>query len=170
MAEGRAAKLSGRHMALPEPRLQKTLDNRMAALLIDLLLGAILIVPITMLTERGAPGTVWDFVLSVALTALAWDLSLTFVWGAFESSKFQATPGKLACGLRVVGTDGGRILFKTALRRNFVKCFVPMAVNAVAWAVALSKSADAQPIHDRRAGTRVIVVGEPIPLRPANDA
>jgi|SRR5665213_87871 len=51
---------------------------------------------------------------------------LSFFWqwlyfALFESSAMRATPGKAACGLIVVGLDGGQISFGRATGRYFAK-------------------------------------------------
>lgn len=53
----------------------------------------------------------WPLVLAFALAGLAWH-------AGFESSRWQATPGKRVLGLRVVGAQGDRIRWPRALLRQ----------------------------------------------------
>lgn len=76
----------------------------------------------------------------------------------FESSKWQATPGKLACGIRVIDTDGQRLTIGRAAARNAVRLvnaltfLVPMVFYVVA-AFTQRK----QGVHDLLASTYVVM-------------
>jgi uncharacterized RDD family membrane protein YckC len=63
-----------------------------------------------------AMGVVW-----FGQVAVAWLFEALFV-----ASKFQATPGKLAVGLRVVNANGGRLSFGHATGRHFAKILSSM--------------------------------------------
>lgn len=54
----------------------------------------------------------------IGVTYLAFIL---FYKSAFESSKFQATPGKIIVGLKIVNSDGASISVLRALLRNLAK-------------------------------------------------
>jgi uncharacterized RDD family membrane protein YckC len=76
----------------------------------------------------------------------------------FESSAFQATPGKMALGLIVVDTDGRRISPMRALGRYFAKILsgVIMLIGYIMIAFTDRK----QGLHDMIAGT-LVVKGSP---------
>ena len=86
-------------------------------------------------------------------------LVIGFVYYAFfESSKWQATPGKMAVGIRVTDTEGRRISVGRAAGRNAVRLLnaftllVPMVFYIVA-AFTQRK----QGVHDLLASTYVLV-------------
>lgn len=76
----------------------------------------------------------------------------------FESSRWQATPGKLAVGIRVTDTDGRRLGIGRAAGRNLVRLinavsfFIPMVFYVVA-AFTQRK----QGVHDLMASTYVVL-------------
>lgn len=78
----------------------------------------------------------------------------------FEASKWQATPGKLAVGIRVTDTSGQRLTMGRAAGRNlirlanavpFLSVFLPMVFYVTA-----AFSERKQGIHDMLAGTYVL--------------
>lgn len=85
-------------------------------------------------------------------------LVIGFVYyAAFECSKWQATPGKLAIGMRVTSLDGHRIGFGRSLARNAVRlvnmitALLPLICYlAVAWTMRK------QGFHDMLAKTLVL--------------
>lgn len=85
-------------------------------------------------------------------------VTLGFVYYVlFETSKWQATPGKLALRLRVTGMDGGRLTLGRAAARNAVRLvgivtgLIPFVCYlAVAW------TARKQGLHDLVAGALVL--------------
>ena len=74
---------------------------------------------------------------------------------AFEASGLQATPGKMALGLVVVGKDNGKPGFTEGIARNtfarFVSYMVPFMIGLV---MALFRQ-DKKTIHDMMSGTQV---------------
>ncbi|RPH92936.1 zinc-ribbon domain-containing protein [candidate division KSB1 bacterium] len=66
-------------------------------------------------------GWIWFFILIVTMHLLY------FVW--FESSHFQATPGKLLLGIIVTDIEGRRISFFRSLGRNLGKIISHMVLN-----------------------------------------
>lgn len=114
---------------------------------------------------------VGSVIMQVGLFALQLDLSAqnpetwvanlifsTVVWwiygAAFESSSFQATPGKLALGLRVTDERGARISFGRATGRYLGQIlstlFLCIGYLMVAW------DNRKQGLHDTIAGTLVV--------------
>ena len=76
----------------------------------------------------------------------------------FESSAFQATPGKMALGLIVVDTDGRRISVARALGRYFAK--IPSALILGIGFIMVAFTERKQGLHDMIAGT-LVVHGKP---------
>lgn len=74
------------------------------------------------------------------------------VW--LESSVWQATPGKMMLGLKVVDIEGRRISFAKSSMRNFAKG-LSMLTLGVGYLMPLW-TARRQALHDRAAGCLVI--------------
>ena len=104
----------------------------------------------------------------VALTAVfegaAQLLALFVGWMYFallESSRLQATPGKLALGIRVTDLAGNRVGFEKATWRYFGK-FVS-ALPLLGGFVMAAFTARRQALHDRMAGCLVVNRHQPPP-------
>ena len=65
--------------------------------------------------------------LTLQMGLTAWALWLLFT-AAFESSAWQATPGKKLIGIKVTDYDGNRLEFPQALWRNFSKIFSDLSL------------------------------------------
>jgi uncharacterized RDD family membrane protein YckC len=72
----------------------------------------------------------------------------------FESSRWQATPGKMALGIKVTGMDGQRIGFGRATGRYFGK-FVSAIILCIGFMMA-GWTERKQALHDMIAGTLVV--------------
>ena len=72
-----------------------------------------------------------------------------------ESSRHQATVGKILFRMRVINAVGGRLSFKNALGRNWSKLFSWFALCLGFIAILLSRTKQAW--HDKIAKTYVIV-------------
>ncbi|ACC97734.1 RDD domain containing protein [Elusimicrobium minutum Pei191] len=82
-------------------------------------------------------------------------LSIWFLYFAiFESSKLQATPGKLSIGIRVTGLNGERITFLRALGRTAAK-IISVIILAIGFIMA-AFTQKKQALHDIIAQTLVI--------------
>ena len=94
----------------------------------------------------------------VVRPAAMWSLLVGFLYYAFfECSKWQATPGKLALGMRVTDMDGQRLGFARSSLRNAVRlanaitALIPLvSYLTVAW------TARHQGLHDMLAKTLVL--------------
>jgi len=130
-------------------------DARSAATLVDL----VVVLPCAVAADpfaqaahaMGAPW--WGSLLAFGV---AWPLVTTAALAAFESSRLRATPGKLACGLRVEAAGGGRAGFGACLKRNLYK--YGLGILGVPH-LAASGWAPGGGLHDRRAGTAVMPRG-----------
>lgn len=80
---------------------------------------------------------------------------LPFAYFAFfEGSRWQATPGKRACGVRVVDLAGRRLGMGRATARQFLKLF---EIGATGFGYALAAvTGTGQAFHDILVGTRVV--------------
>jgi len=107
---------------------------------------------VNFLSDIGSP---WWAVAFIAMCL--WCVITMNVFAAFESSRLRATPGKLACGLVVVGNDGHRISFRSALKRNSVK--YSLNIYGLYPLFAKNWAADAA-VHDVAAGSFVVSTAE----------
>lgn len=90
-------------------------------------------------------------------TALVWPIALLGAWlyfALFERSHLQATPGKLALGLRVTDGQGDRIGFGRATGRYFGK-LLSGAILDIGYMMA-GWTARKQGLHDMMAGCLVV--------------
>jgi uncharacterized RDD family membrane protein YckC len=78
---------------------------------------------------------------------------LYFSW--FESSRFQATPGKLAVGMIVIGLDGNRISFGKAIIRTLSKIISGLILYIGFFMIGFTEKR--QGLHDMIAGTTVVM-------------
>lgn len=159
-AAGRKQILSSYHQS---PRLHAGFWRRVAAWVIDILivgtihwvlvlsLGTWLMVPWAML--GGVHGVAMARFFDTALQPLG----IVVVWLYFalcEASAWQATPGKLALGLRVTDEWGQRIGFARATGRTFGKCISALILGVgflmAGWTVRK------QALHDLMAGCCVV--------------
>lgn len=98
--------------------------------------------------------------LAAAITATLWPPLLAFAALAlpyhamFESSRWQATPGKHLLGIRVVGRDGMRIALPRAAWRQLAGALSWLTLNIGHLMAATPPTHRA--LHDRVAGTQVV--------------
>jgi len=95
-------------------------------------------------TIAAAMGTVWILAMIIQI------LYFTFM----ESSKYQATVGKLAIGLMVTDMNGAKLDFTKALVRNLCRIIsnITMAIGYIIAGFTEKKQA----LHDIIAGTLVV--------------
>jgi len=92
----------------------------------------------------------------IAASMLVWMIRVmvSFLYGAgFESSRFQATPGKMMVGVRVTTLEGGRVSFGRAAGRQLGKWLSGLILCIGYLLVAFSDRK--QGLHDMLAGTLV---------------
>ena len=72
----------------------------------------------------------------------------------FFLGRFGATPGKMACGLRVVTPEGGKISYLRALGRNFAE-WISAIILGIGYIMAAFDT-EKRALHDRVCSTRVV--------------
>jgi uncharacterized RDD family membrane protein YckC len=87
---------------------------------------------------------------------------LQFVFSAFYDTwfvgKYSATPGKMACKLKVVTADAGQVSYARALGRHFAK-WISGFILGIGYLMAAFDD-QKRSLHDRICDTRVIKSGE----------
>ena len=91
------------------------------------------------------------------ISIVSWIINIIGIWlyhALMESSRWQATPGKLALGIRVTDLNGHRISFGRATGRHFGKIVssIPLLIGWIMAAFTEKKQA----LHDMVAGCLVI--------------
>jgi len=102
--------------------------------------------------EHRAAKTVVDF--SFAFMALAMLIQIAYF--TFFVGRFAATPGKMACGLKVVRPDGTPLTYGRAFGRVFGEMLSRLTLGVGYLVVAFDEQKRA--LHDRVCDTRVIKI------------
>ncbi|MBV9463243.1 MAG: RDD family protein, partial [Verrucomicrobiae bacterium] len=93
--------------------------------------------------------------LSVVFWAVYFiNTSVGVAYNVWFLGRFGATPGKMACGLRVIRPDGEPITYWRALGRTFAE-FVSQITLMVGY-VIIAFDPEKRGLHDRICDTRVI--------------
>ncbi|MBQ8033109.1 MAG: RDD family protein, partial [Elusimicrobiaceae bacterium] len=143
------------------------------------LIGAFLIVPQVMSVVRMASANVEPSPEMMLPLMSKWMLSMVFIWISnivllwlysawMESSKYQATLGKMALGIKVVGAHGERISFARATGRTFAKFISHMILYFGDYMAGFTEKRQA--LHDMIATTYVVTKdyqqGQELPTFP----
>lgn len=145
--------------------------RRFVAWFLDVILIWILIYPlrIFMLTGSHTLGEIWmnnlqhpdhlmmpsiDEIIRESCIGLFTTLLTIFYFASFESSRFQATPGKIVIGIRVTDQLGQRISFWRAVGRYLAKTISGMTL-LIGYIMA-GVTPKQQALHDELADTLVI--------------
>lgn len=90
-------------------------------------------------------GTIVQMLLQMAIGA---------AYVVYFLGKYQATPGKMACGLRVITPEGGDISYLRALGRHFAE-MVSAIILGIGYIMAAFDE-EKRSLHDRICSTRVV--------------
>ena len=129
--------------------------KRLAAFIIDNIIAYVLLMIVMAFTRYGErlsnPATVLSAILVMTICSMA---IYVLYWSLFESSALQATPGKMALGIKVSDMNGNRISFGRALGRNFGKIISGLTLN-IGYVMA-GFTVRKQALHDKMADCLVI--------------
>lgn len=81
-------------------------------------------------------------------------ITIPAVYNTFFVGRFAATPGKMACRLKIVTPENGRVSYLRALGRNFAE-WISAFTFTIGYIIAAFDS-EKRSLHDRIASTRVI--------------
>jgi len=76
------------------------------------------------------------------------------VYDTWFVGKYGATPGKMACKLKIVVADGGRVSYSRALGRHFAK-WLSSIILGIGFIMAVFDD-ERRTLHDRICETRVV--------------
>jgi uncharacterized RDD family membrane protein YckC len=113
---------------------------QLVSLAIRLLIGLVLSA-----TEDPVPFLIVNWICSVLLGAS---------YGTYFVGRFGATPGKMACRLRIVMADGAKVTYLRALGRHFAEILSSLTLGVGYIMAAFDE--EKRSLHDRVCDTRVI--------------
>lgn len=79
---------------------------------------------------------------------------LSALYSTWFVGRYAATPGKMACGLRIVMPDGDRVSYARALGRHFAE-WISSMIFGIGYLMA-AFDGEKRTLHDRICGTRVV--------------
>jgi uncharacterized RDD family membrane protein YckC len=100
-----------------------------------------------------SPSQTVAIVLGVTIQLL--NIAIPAAYTTWFIGKFGATPGKMACKLRVVTSDGGRVSYPRALGRNFAE-WLSWMIMGIGYLMAAFDD-EKRTLHDRICDTRVVI-------------
>ena len=80
---------------------------------------------------------------------------ISFGYEVFFIGKFGATPGKMACSIKVINADGSKVSYLKALGRVFAY-FLSGLILGIGYIMAAFDD-EKRALHDRICNTRVIL-------------
>ena len=94
--------------------------------------------------------------MALSMMMLNWviGMALGIAYATFFVGRFAATPGKMACGLRIILADGGRVTYMRAFGRFFAE-YLSMIILYIGYIMAAFDD-EKRTLHDRVCDTRVI--------------
>ena len=129
---------------------------RFAALIIDgLILGGInliLHIPMAMMAPMAEEDPTAILVYMPIMMLL--QLAIPAAFDIFFIGKYGATPGKMACRLKIVESEGGHVTYARAIGRHFAK-YISMITLYIGFLMAAFDE-EKRSLHDRICDTRVI--------------
>ena len=129
---------------------------RFAALLLDGIIqgiiNVIIVAPlgILMAASAGQP----ESMVSIAPLITLFQYALPAAYDSWFVGRYGATPGKMACKLKVVEADGGQVSYLRALGRHFAK-YISWLILFIGFIMAAFDD-EKRTLHDRICDTRVI--------------
>jgi len=94
--------------------------------------------------------------LMVQVISIVIQVSIALVYETIMIGKFGATVGKMACKIKVVTADGGRVTYLRALGRHFAKILSQM-ICLIGYLMAIFDKEERRALHDRMCNTRVVL-------------
>lgn len=139
--------------AVPGPFGYGGFWRRFCARFVDGLILQAIGYPVGLLV-RAAMGSSAGSQMVVQLVAMGIGFGINMIYEAFFVSKFDATPGKMAMGLKIFRPDGSKLTFARAAGRYLgtIVSAIPLGIGYIMAASDDEKRA----LHDRICDTRVI--------------
>jgi uncharacterized RDD family membrane protein YckC len=133
---------------------------RVGAKLLDGLILSVFIIPFVIYfvftgVAAGASNRPSDALAVVQLLVQLGYLALNAVYSIFFVGKYGATPGKMACGLRIVAADGSKISYLRATGRFFAEMLSGI-ICYIGYIIVGFDQPEKRALHDHICNTRVI--------------
>ena len=96
--------------------------------------------------------------ITIQLITTLLNFIIPAVYDTWFVGKYAATPGKMACKLKVVMADGERVSYGRAIGRHFAK-FISALILGIGYLMAAFDD-QKRALHDRICDTRVVKSGE----------
>ena len=136
-----------------------SIGTRFGALVLDNILLSV----VGMVIQFGTTGLLMSAVSSnptevllVQLINVAIQLLIAMAYETLMIGKYGATLGKMACKIKVVTADGGRVTYARALGRYFAKILSQM-ICLIGYIMAIFDKEERRALHDRICNTRVVL-------------
>ena len=97
-----------------------------------------------------------EMALVVQLVAMGVQLAIGLTYETIMIGRFGATVGKMACKIKVVTADGGRVTYGRAAGRYFAKLLSGM-ICLIGYIMAIFDKEEKRALHDRICNTRVVM-------------
>ncbi len=129
---------------------------RFGAKFIDGIITGVVIFLLTMIPSLllGMLNTEQSVLISSILSIII-NIILPAIYTTWFIGKFAATPGKMACGLKVVMYDGDRVSYGRALGRHFAE-WLSSIILLIGYIMAAFDDEN-RTLHDRICNTRVVI-------------
>ena len=118
--------------------------------------SAIIYVPLTFMGVSSFDGPAAFAIIQLISTVL--NFIIPAIYESWFVGKFAATPGKMACKLKVVMPEGDRVSYARAIGRHFAK-YISGLIMCIGYIMA-GFDEQKRALHDRICDTRVIKSGE----------
>jgi uncharacterized RDD family membrane protein YckC len=92
--------------------------------------------------------------MTFPILANLFQIVIAVTYTTYFLGKYSATPGKMACHLKVVTPDGGKVSYSQACYRYFAE-IISSLIFCIGYLIAIF-DAERRTLHDRIAGTRVV--------------
>lgn len=123
--------------------------------LIQYMIVGVLVFPVVFLFGVSTPEEPeFGRTLGMTLFQLAAQLGIPAVYTVFFLGRYQATPGKMACGLKVIRSDMSRVGYLRALGRHFAEMLSHL-ILAIGYLMAAFDD-EKRALHDHVCDTRVV--------------
>jgi uncharacterized RDD family membrane protein YckC len=129
---------------------------RFGAKCLDGIILWVLVLPITFLwgAKASGPGVAWQQIVAQQALVLGIGTIIRAAYNGFFVGHFGATPGKMACKLKVIRADGTQVGYGLAFGRFFAELLNTFTL-LIGYIIAAFDD-EKRALHDRICGTRVI--------------
>ncbi len=128
---------------------------RFGAKFVDGLILFVVNMAATMVSGMAARGGSQEEMMAAQLGIVAAQICINVFYTTFFVGKFGATPGKMACKLKVVRADGSKLTYGRAFGRAWAE-FLSGIICYIGYLMAAFDKEEHKALHDRVCDTRVI--------------